>query len=228
MQILSGFLDSTADISKNGDFVQNIDWSLIYGLLSLATNLICTLLIVYQIICLAYRLFLFRNIISALIESCTIYTLVLIVYLVLVGMNLVVAYYADIVAAYIKVKISGLSFVQWLIASSSYGRILLQHSWCYVWQPVWHPALVMRSQLILDHYHTYTLAFGQWGKVVLALTTPVTRAFQDLTEQAQLKVYDFKFVLWRYFSFRIITYQMLKALPNFNYKYGSKLRSGLL
>ncbi|KAK0244878.1 hypothetical protein EDD85DRAFT_946197 [Armillaria nabsnona] len=159
MQILSGFLDSTADISKNGDFEQNIDWSLIYALLSLATNLICTLLIVYQIIRLAYRLFLFQNIISALIESCTIYTLVLIVYLTLVGMNLVAAYYADIVAAYIR-DIAPTLLVLRVAASP-----------------------------------TSSSTFGQWGKIVLALTTPVTRVSQDLTEQAQLKVYDFKFLL---------------------------------
>ncbi|PBK96082.1 hypothetical protein ARMGADRAFT_1028298 [Armillaria gallica] len=102
MQILNDLHNYTYDISNTRLFAQNIDWSLIYALLVLATNLICTLLIVYRIIRFAQRLFLFRSIISALIESSAIYTLVLIVYLALVGRNMMVAYYADMVAAYIR------------------------------------------------------------------------------------------------------------------------------
>ncbi|SJL15473.1 uncharacterized protein ARMOST_18971 [Armillaria ostoyae] len=102
MQLLSGFFDSTDDISKTGGFAQNINWSLIYALLILATNLICTLSIVYRIICFAHRLLLSRSIISALIESSAIYTLALVVYLALVGRNMTAAFYADVVAAYIR------------------------------------------------------------------------------------------------------------------------------
>ncbi len=87
-------------------FLTEINWSLIYIVLHLTTTLMCTLLIVYRIVRFAHRLFLFRHIISALIESAMIYTLMLIVYLALVGRNLMAAYYADIVAAYVKVKIS--------------------------------------------------------------------------------------------------------------------------
>ncbi|PBK61730.1 hypothetical protein ARMSODRAFT_1025456 [Armillaria solidipes] len=106
MQIFSGIVTERGNIAQTNGFVQNIDWSLIYALLTLATNLICTLLIVYQIIRFAQRLFLFRSIISALIESSAIYTLTLIVYLALTGRNILAAYYADIVAAYIRVKTS--------------------------------------------------------------------------------------------------------------------------
>ncbi|SJL15561.1 uncharacterized protein ARMOST_19062 [Armillaria ostoyae] len=102
MQILSNFTYSTDDISKTAVFQQNIDWLLIYALLMLVTNLICTILMVYQIIHFAQRLFLFRSIISALIESSAIYTLVLIMYLALVGKNTMAAYYADVLAAYIR------------------------------------------------------------------------------------------------------------------------------
>ncbi len=58
----------------------------------------------YRIVRSARRLLLFRRITSALIESTMIYTLALIVYLVLVGRNMMDAYYAYIVAAYARVK----------------------------------------------------------------------------------------------------------------------------
>ncbi len=106
MQILSDFHHFSDDIGKTSVFDQNIDWSLIYALLMLATNFICTLLIVYRIVRSTQRLFLFRSIISALIESSAIYTLALIVYLVLVGRNTMAGDYADIVGAYIRVKTS--------------------------------------------------------------------------------------------------------------------------
>ncbi|PBK96188.1 hypothetical protein ARMGADRAFT_1028382 [Armillaria gallica] len=90
MQMFSG-IHVLSDISKGALFVTEIDWSLI-----------STLLIVYRIVRFARRLSLFRHIISALIESAMIYTLVLIVYLVLVGGNMMVAYYAEVVAAYVR------------------------------------------------------------------------------------------------------------------------------
>ncbi len=83
-----------------------IDWTLIYIVLSLTTTLMCTLLIVYRIVRFARRLLLFRRIISALIESAMIYTLALIVYLALVGRNMLAGSYADVVAAYVRVKTS--------------------------------------------------------------------------------------------------------------------------
>ncbi|KAK0421512.1 hypothetical protein EV421DRAFT_1982940 [Armillaria borealis] len=79
-----------------------IDWPLIYIVLSLTTTLMCTLLIVYRIVRFAHRLLLFRRIISALIESAMIYTLTLTVYLALVGRQMTTAYYADIVATYAR------------------------------------------------------------------------------------------------------------------------------
>ncbi len=99
-------LDFTRDISGNEHFAQNIDWPLIYASLMLATNLICTLLIVYRIVRFAHRLLLFRSVISAVIESSGIFTLASIVFLALVGRNTIAAFYADIVVAYVKVKTS--------------------------------------------------------------------------------------------------------------------------
>lgn len=75
-----------------------------YALLTAATTLTCTLLIVYHIVHFAHRLLLFQSIISVLIESSVIYTLALIVYLVLVGRNMLAANYAAIFAAYIRVS----------------------------------------------------------------------------------------------------------------------------
>ncbi len=105
MQILSDFrslLD--LDIDKNEAFAPQIDWTLMYIVLSLTTTVICTVLIVYRIVHFAHRILLFRSIISALIESSAIYTLALIVYLGLVGRNMMAGYYADVVGAYIRVK----------------------------------------------------------------------------------------------------------------------------
>ncbi|KAK0222389.1 hypothetical protein IW262DRAFT_1460735 [Armillaria fumosa] len=102
MQLLSDFLYSTHDISSLAVLGPNIDWSLIYAVLSLTTNLICTLLMVYKIIRFAQRLFLFQRIISALIETCMLYTLALIVYLALVSRNTLAANYAAILVAYIR------------------------------------------------------------------------------------------------------------------------------
>ncbi|KAK0472612.1 hypothetical protein IW261DRAFT_1424204 [Armillaria novae-zelandiae] len=104
MQIHNDFLHSTDNISNIKVFGPNINWSLIYALLSLATNLTCTLLIVYKIIHSAPRLFLFQiqRIISALIESSMIYTLALIMYLALAGRNMMAGGYTEIIAVYMR------------------------------------------------------------------------------------------------------------------------------
>ncbi|KAK0244837.1 hypothetical protein EDD85DRAFT_979883 [Armillaria nabsnona] len=66
-------------------FIWEIDWLLAYTSLTVATTLICTLLILYRIIRLAQRIFLFRNIIAAVIESSLIYTLTHILLLITVA-----------------------------------------------------------------------------------------------------------------------------------------------
>ncbi len=96
IQTLSNLHSFTDEISKSSEFAGEIDWSLIYILMTLATTVICTILILYRIIRLAHRVSLFRSIISTLAESSAMYSLVLIVYLALVVKNLRVAYYADI------------------------------------------------------------------------------------------------------------------------------------
>ncbi len=105
MQLYSD-IHTIRNTGKSVPFATEIDWPLIYIVLSLTTTLICTLLILYRIVHFARRLLPFRRIISALIESAIIYTLSLIVYLALVGRNMMAANYADIVAAYIRVKTS--------------------------------------------------------------------------------------------------------------------------
>ncbi|SJL15476.1 uncharacterized protein ARMOST_18974 [Armillaria ostoyae] len=102
METLSVVYSSTDDISKIGVFAPQIDWSLIYIVLTLTTTVLCTVLILYRIGRFAHRLLLFRSIISALIESSAIYTLALVVYLALVRGNTMSAAYADIVATYVR------------------------------------------------------------------------------------------------------------------------------
>ncbi|PBK62547.1 hypothetical protein ARMSODRAFT_1024748 [Armillaria solidipes] len=102
MQILSTFHGTTQDISKTGGFAADIDWALIYLSLTLATTIVCTLLIVYRIIRHAPRMNASRKIIEMLIESSAMYSLSLIVYLALVSRNSESSYYADIIMAYTK------------------------------------------------------------------------------------------------------------------------------
>ncbi|PBK62101.1 hypothetical protein ARMSODRAFT_1025038 [Armillaria solidipes] len=102
MQMFSDIRTVGNNISESVSFATEIDWPLIYIVLSLTTTLMCTLLIVYRIVRFAHRLLLFRRIISALIESAMIYTLTLTVYLALVGRQMTTAYYADIVATYAR------------------------------------------------------------------------------------------------------------------------------
>ncbi|PBK62564.1 hypothetical protein ARMSODRAFT_1024763 [Armillaria solidipes] len=81
MQLFSDIHDFT-NLSKGAFSAMEIDWSLIYIVFNLTPTLMCTLLIVYRI-------------------SAMIYTLALIVYLALVGRNMLAASYADVVAAYV-------------------------------------------------------------------------------------------------------------------------------
>ncbi|SJL17113.1 uncharacterized protein ARMOST_20655 [Armillaria ostoyae] len=101
VQTLSFVHKFTDDISKTGAFAAEIDWTLIYVLLTLATTLLSTLLIIYHIVRHAPRMTASRKIIEMLIESCAMYSLSLIIYLVLVSRNLESPYYADIIAMYV-------------------------------------------------------------------------------------------------------------------------------
>ncbi|SJL18782.1 uncharacterized protein ARMOST_22382 [Armillaria ostoyae] len=128
MQILSYFPNSTDDISNTGGSVHYfIDWVSIYALLTLVTTLMCTVLIVYRIIRFAHRLLVFRGILSALIESSTIYMLALIVYLVLVGRNMIAVYYTDIIASYVK-AIALTLLVLRVVARSNSGSSNEEHN----------------------------------------------------------------------------------------------------
>ncbi|KAK0492339.1 hypothetical protein EDD18DRAFT_1109086 [Armillaria luteobubalina] len=103
LQIRSTFINTTSDIGNTGGFAAQIDWALIYLSLTLATTLLCTLLIVYRIVRLASGVSSYGKIVEIVIESSAMYSLTLIVYLALVARNLDSAYYADIIMAYIKV-----------------------------------------------------------------------------------------------------------------------------
>ncbi|SJL15463.1 uncharacterized protein ARMOST_18961 [Armillaria ostoyae] len=85
MQMVSAFHNSHDDISKTGVFEAQIDWSLIYIFLTLATTVLCTVLIIYRIVWHAPRMSATRRIIEMLIES-----------------NLESSYYADIIATYVR------------------------------------------------------------------------------------------------------------------------------
>ncbi|SJL18776.1 uncharacterized protein ARMOST_22376 [Armillaria ostoyae] len=86
MQMVSAFHGSPDDIHKTGVFAAQIDWSLIYIFLTLATTVLCMVLIIYRIVWHAPRMSATRRIIEMLIES-----------------NLESANYADIIAMYVKV-----------------------------------------------------------------------------------------------------------------------------
>ncbi|KAK0460262.1 uncharacterized protein EV420DRAFT_1673457 [Desarmillaria tabescens] len=103
MQIRSVFINTTNNIGETGGFAAEINWPLIYISLTLATTLLCTLLIVYRIVRLAFGVSSYGKIVEIVIESSAIYSLALIVYLALVARNLESSYYADIIMAYVKV-----------------------------------------------------------------------------------------------------------------------------
>ncbi|KAK0244820.1 hypothetical protein EDD85DRAFT_809742 [Armillaria nabsnona] len=102
MQILSDFHNFPDNVSESTRFAAEINWSLIYILMTLATTVICIILITCRIVRLAHRISSFRSLISTLIETSAMYSLALVVYLVLVAKNLEAAYYADLLAAYIR------------------------------------------------------------------------------------------------------------------------------
>ncbi len=101
MQIFGDF-HSTNNISTQ--FASDVDWSLIYVVLILATTVMCTLLIVYRIVRHAPGMSTSRKIIEMLIESSAMYSISMIVYLALVSKNSETGIYADIIAAYVRVS----------------------------------------------------------------------------------------------------------------------------
>ncbi|KAK0429771.1 hypothetical protein EV421DRAFT_2042523 [Armillaria borealis] len=104
MQTISTFRNSAYNISSFNRFAAEIDWSLIYILLTLLTTLMCTLLIIYRIVRHAPGMSASRKIIEMLIESSAMYSLSLIIYLALVSQNSESRIYADTIAAYVRVS----------------------------------------------------------------------------------------------------------------------------
>ncbi len=103
VQIFSVLHNATNDISAQ--FAVDVNWSLIYVVLVLATTFMCTFLIVYRIARHTPRMNASRKIIRMLIESSAIYSISLIIYLGLVSQNSESGYYADVIAAYIRVSL---------------------------------------------------------------------------------------------------------------------------
>ncbi|SJL18799.1 uncharacterized protein ARMOST_22400 [Armillaria ostoyae] len=102
LQTLSNIHKYAKDNSKSRQFAAEIDWMLIYIFTTLATTLLCTLLIVYWIIWHAPRMTASCKIIEMLIELCAMYSLSLIIYLALMSRNLESSYYANIIAMYVR------------------------------------------------------------------------------------------------------------------------------
>ncbi len=86
-------------------FTTDINWSLVYILLTLSTTVMCTVAIVYRLLRYAPGISASRRLVEMLIESSSIYSLSLIIYLAIVSKNLESSFYADIVAAYCKVRL---------------------------------------------------------------------------------------------------------------------------
>ncbi len=105
MQILSAVRNFTHDLSGDALFEADIDWSPIYAFLTLATTLMCALLIIYRIVRHAPGMSVSRKIVEMLIESSAIYSVSLIIYLALISKNSESSYYADIIAAYLRVSL---------------------------------------------------------------------------------------------------------------------------
>ncbi|KAK0185434.1 hypothetical protein F5146DRAFT_180949 [Armillaria mellea] len=102
MQILSAVLNFNHNLNGDAPFEAHIDWSLIYAFLTLATTLICALLIIYRIVRHARGMSASRKIIEFLIQSCAMYLISLIVYIALVSKNAGSSYYGDVIAAYVR------------------------------------------------------------------------------------------------------------------------------
>ncbi|KAK0244890.1 hypothetical protein EDD85DRAFT_932854 [Armillaria nabsnona] len=83
-------------------FTTEINWSLVYILLTLSTTVMCTVAIVYRLLRCAPGISASRKLVEMLIESSSIYSLSLIIYLATVSKNLESSFYADIIAAYCK------------------------------------------------------------------------------------------------------------------------------
>ncbi|SJL18790.1 uncharacterized protein ARMOST_22391 [Armillaria ostoyae] len=112
MQMFSDIRTLNDNISKQKGFTVEIDWSLIYVILMLAITLLCTLLIVYRIVRHAPGMSASRKIVEIFIESSAMYSLSLIIYVALVSKNLGAGYYADIIAAYVKVNLHRFAFTE--------------------------------------------------------------------------------------------------------------------
>ncbi|KAK0472640.1 hypothetical protein IW261DRAFT_1570751 [Armillaria novae-zelandiae] len=100
MDIIQCLQNSSNDFSIQ--FMANVNWSMVYLVLMLATTVICTLLIVYRIFWHATGMKAYHKIIEMLIESSALYSISLIIYLALVSKNLESSYYMDIVTAYVR------------------------------------------------------------------------------------------------------------------------------
>ncbi len=112
MQILSAVRNFNHDLNGNALFEANIDWSLIYAFLTLATTLTCALLIIYRIVRHAPGMSASRKIVEMLIESSAMYSISLIIYLALVSKNSEVSYYADNITSYVRVSLHRFAAIQ--------------------------------------------------------------------------------------------------------------------
>ncbi|KAG7439903.1 uncharacterized protein BT62DRAFT_924418 [Guyanagaster necrorhizus] len=101
IQLYSILLDTTEDITDTGGVVSQIDFTVMYISLTLATTLMCTALIVYRILRVS-GVHVYFDILEVLVESSAIYSLSLVVYLALVIRDSDDCFYADIIVAYIK------------------------------------------------------------------------------------------------------------------------------
>ncbi len=112
MQMFSDIRNLTDNTSKDVPFAAQIDWSLIYIVLVLSTTLLCTFLIIYRIVRYTPEISASRKIVEIFIESSAMYSLSLIIYVALVSKNLQVGYYADTIAAYVRVSLNRFAFIQ--------------------------------------------------------------------------------------------------------------------
>ncbi|PBK96202.1 hypothetical protein ARMGADRAFT_1028392 [Armillaria gallica] len=93
--VAGGISKLLVDITIAVQFAVDVNWSLIYIVLMLATMFMCTFLIVYHTTWHTPRISASRKIIKMLIKSSAIYSISLIIYLGLVSHNLESGYYAD-------------------------------------------------------------------------------------------------------------------------------------